>query len=101
MATANNLGQKREYLLQRDLPVLLNTVQEASVSCEAGLVATQSSVMSAPTTVLSTGAIIGVAVAGVVMVIAIAAVGVFVARKRRTQKPIKSDKESGLFMTAK
>jgi hypothetical protein len=105
LATAVAEGQtKRQYLMKRDVDVSVTTLRDAKVTCQAGLIATQINTLSkeTPTTnTLSAGAIIGVAVAGIALVISIGVVGVFVARKRKQKKRApKSDSESGVFMTS-
>jgi len=101
LTTASLLGQRRRYLMQRDFAASYVGARDVSCSSQAGLVvANQVTINGVPSSTLSTGAIVGVAVAGVALVVAIAAVGVFVSRKRRNKSPAKSfDKETGLFMT--
>ncbi len=109
MTTAQALGQRKrsetQYLMAREaaLGPAITTASDLAVESRAGLSAPANQLSGVASTAqvstLSVGAIAGIAVAGAAMVVSIAAIGVFVARKKRNQKKPTTTKESGLFMT--
>ncbi len=110
LATAAALGQLKkrsdvQYLMVREslLGPGISTANDLAVESRAGLTAPVEQLSGVASTAqvstLSVGAIAGIAVAGAAMIISIAVIGVFVARKKRNQKKT-TTKSSGLFMTA-
>jgi hypothetical protein len=104
--TTANLGQRKrsaiQYVYSRSATIQPFIEGDAVVESAASLQVVET--FSSTTNVsngLPVGAIAGIAVGGIALIAAMAGVGVFVSRKRKTQKSSKSGKDQRLFMTSK
>jgi hypothetical protein len=104
--TTANLGQRKrsdiKYLYSRSATIQPFTQGDAVVESTASLQGVEKFTNTTNvSTGLPVGAIAGVAFGGIALIVAMAAVGVFVSRKKRKtlKKSSKSTKEQRFFMT--